>query len=58
MGLIGIFLALVGGFMIIGFIAAIFNRDHDERERDSNIAVSQKVPSVFDAFRNDGDSKQ
>lgn len=58
MGLIGIISLLFAGFMIIGFIAAIFNRDDDEREHDSNIAVSQKVPSVFDAFRNDGDSKK
>ena len=58
MGLIGIIFLLFAGFMIIGFVAAFFNRDHDERERASNIAVSQKVPSVFDAFRNDGDSKQ
>lgn len=58
MGLIGIIFLLFAGFMIIGFIAAFFNRDHDEREHDSNIVISQEVPSVFDAFRNDGDNKQ
>ena len=58
MGLIGIISLLFAGFMIIGFIAAFFNRDHDEREHDSNIVISQEVPSVFDAFRNDGDNKQ
>ncbi len=58
MGLIGIISLLFAGFMIIGFIAAIFNRDDDEREHDSNIVISQEVPSVFDVFRNDSDSKQ
>ena len=58
MGLIGIIFLLFAGFMIIGFVAAFFNRDHDEREHDSNIVISQEVPSVFDAFRNDGDNKK
>ena len=51
MGLIGIFLALVGGFMIIGFIAAICDKPDEEKEDLPRVVVSQRVPSVFDTFR-------
>ncbi|GEM_PF-3793002 len=51
MGLIGIFLALVGGFMIVGFIAAICNKPDEETEEPPRVVISQQVPSVFDTFK-------
>lgn len=55
MNIITLFIALVGGFMIIGFIAAIFqNKEPDDESRNedysSQVVISQEVPSVFDAF--------
>lgn len=54
MELISVFIVLVVGFLVIGFIAAIvYNRQdhHGEKEEQTHIAISQEVPSAFDAFR-------
>ena len=51
MGLIGIFLAMFCGFMIVGFIAAICDKPGGESEETSRVVVSQQVPSVFDTFK-------
>ena len=59
MELISVFIILVVGFLIIGFIAAIaYDRhDSDEEEDDqAHIVISQEVPSAFDAFK--GNSKR
>ena len=52
MELVGIFVALVVAFMIIGFVAALFQKDKDkgEDEDDTSVIISQEVPSVFDAL--------
>ena len=56
MNIITLFIALVGGFMIIGFIAAIFqNKDTDgesqSEDYSSRVVISQEVPSVFNTFK-------
>ena len=56
MNIITLFIALVGGFMILGFIAAIFqNKDVDDESQSedysSRVVISQEVPSAFDTFK-------
>lgn len=58
MGLIGIFLALLIGFLVIGTVAAVAEdvkrRDEpDEPEPDElpRVVISQQVPSVFETFK-------
>ena len=54
MELISIFIILVIGFLIIGFIAAVtYNRQNHGQDDDeqTHIVISQEVPSVFDAFK-------
>lgn len=56
MQLIYTFLALLGGFLIIGTIAAVhINRHPEERESKPEelprVIVTQEVPSVFDTFK-------
>lgn len=57
MNLIGIFAVLLASFGTIGLVAAISDREKVDSDRDSNVVISQEVPSVFDAFQNDGDGK-
>lgn len=52
MELIYTFLALVGGFMVIGFITAIC--DKPDEDESSRVVISQQVPSVFDTFNRKG----
>ena len=58
MGLIGYFLALLIGFLVIGTIAAVAEDakrrdepDEDKLEELPRVVVSQQVPSVFDTFK-------
>lgn len=57
MSIVSIFILLVIGFMIIGFIAVAFQKNDDyydetdEEEYSSQVVVSQQVPSVFDTFK-------
>lgn len=56
MNIIALFIALVGGFMIVGIIAAIFqSKDTDDESQSedcsSRVVISQEVPSVFDTFK-------
>lgn len=56
MNLLTLFIALVVGFLIIGFIAAVIDHHRDSEcdendEYESNIVISQQVPSVFDTFK-------
>ncbi len=57
MKLILIFAVLLGGFLIIGTVAAIAEnrKEHreDEPEELPRVVISQQVPSVFDAFKGD-----
>ncbi len=56
MQLIYTFLALLGGFLVIGTVAAVIIEQHPEEHEDKaeevpRVVVSQKVPSVFDTFK-------
>lgn len=54
MDLISIFIILVVGFLVIGFIVAVAynHQDHEpEDDEQPHIVISQEVPSVFDAFK-------
>ena len=54
MELISIFIILVIGFLIFGFIAAVtYNRQNHGQDDDeqTHIVISQEVPSAFDAFK-------
>ncbi len=58
MKLILIFAVLLGGFLIIGTIAAVHIDRHPEEhenepEEPPRVVISQQVPSVFDAFKGD-----
>lgn len=60
MKLIVIFAVLLGGFMIIGIIAAVhIDRHPEEHENEPEelprVVISQQVPSVFDTFKGDKD---
>ena len=60
MKLIMIFAVLLGGFLIIGTIAAVhIDRHPEERENEPEelprVVISQQVPSVFDTFKGDKD---
>lgn len=56
MKLIVIFAVLLGGFLIIGTIAAVHIDRHPEKHEDEpceapRVVISQQVPSVFDTFK-------
>ncbi len=56
MQLVYTFLALLGGFLVIGTIAAVHIDRHPEKHEDEaedipRVVVSQKVPSVFETFK-------
>ena len=56
MQLIYTFLALLGGFLIIGTIAAVYIDRHPEKRESKpeelpRVIVTQEVPSVFDTFK-------
>ncbi len=55
MGLIGVFITLFVGFMIIGIVCALAenskNRREDAPEDSPRVVISQQVPSVFDTFK-------
>lgn len=57
MKLILIFAVLLGGFLIIGTVAAIAENRKERREGEQEelprVVISQQVPSVFDAFKGD-----
>lgn len=59
MNIITLFIALVGGFMVIGLVAAMHQKkdaideSHSE-EHSSHIVITQEVPSVFDTFKGKG----
>lgn len=60
MKLIVIFAVLLGGFLIIGTIAAVHIDRHPEEHEDEpreapRVVISQQVPSVFDTFKSDKD---
>ena len=60
MKLILIFAVLLGGFLIIGTIAAVHIDRHPEEhehepEEPPRVVISQQVPSVFDTFKSDKD---
>jgi len=57
MGLVGSFLYLLIGFLVIGTVAAIRENGKQRRKPDHKpadpprVIVTQKVPSVFDTFK-------
>lgn len=55
MSVIYAILAMFGGFMVIGTVAAIAEnrktRREDEPEELPRVVISQQVPSVFDTFK-------
>lgn len=58
MGLVGVFLVLLIGFLVIGTIAAIAGdakRNGTSKENEPEdlprVVISQQVPSVFDTFK-------
>lgn len=54
MELISIFIILVVGFLVIGFIAAVAcnHQDHEQEDDEQpHVVISQEVPSVFDTFK-------
>ena len=58
MSVIYAILAMFGGFLIIGTIAAVHIDRHPEEhenepEEPPRVVISQQVPSVFDAFKGD-----
>ena len=60
MKLILIFAVLLGGFLIIGTIAAVYIDRHPEEHENEpeelpRVVISQQVPSVFDTFKGDKD---
>lgn len=56
MSVIYAILAMFGGFMIIGIIAAVHIDRHPEEhdEEPPRVVISQQVPSVFDTFNRKG----
>ena len=58
MSVIYAILAMLGGFLIIGTIAAVHIDRHPEEHEDEpreapRVVISQQVPSVFDTFKGD-----
>ena len=52
MNLIGVYIALFVGVMIIGIVCALAENDKDRSEDDTpRVVISQQVPSVFDTFK-------
>lgn len=56
MQLVGIFIALLIGFLVIGTIAAVHIDRHPEEhenepEEPPRAVISQQVPPVFDTFK-------
>ena len=52
MNLIGVYIALFVGVMIIGLVCALAENDKDRSEDDPpRVVISQQVPSVFDTFK-------